>query len=586
MRNFVFLMLLLSACSREFSNIYDAEIPFEAPSNLALAVVSNYEIKLTWNDNSDFEEGFAIERDDGSGQYEIISTVQAGDTVYKHQISPEDEGKLFSYRVRAFFSTRNSAYSNVESHYLLFSPVNPAVRLFPDVSKAILSWDDSSGIEDGFVIERMDDTVYNFLGTVDANVTEFAIDLAQFDSTIQSRKCYRVRSRKNEFNSAPSDTLEIRNWISGGTGNLLWSGEHSSDITSLALDSEELYLGSGDESGILKVWKFSSGEQLWTAQVSPEIDTLFFGVDNSMIFSLCSDSLLSAWSSASGTALWSGTTTDKLFSIQTGAEPRVAICPQSKQVKVTSLLTGITFWDSTFNTNVSGIQLSPGGSVITVSLDRDIASVNMSDNRVLWSISTNESISDIYLTKDDSTIIVIGNYGMIKGISAEDGSLIWQDTYARHYKDNIEIPLLLSPDNNKVATIYSDSLKVWNIATGNLNLGIQREHFYSAVYSLDCATLFLAYYGGIDAIDALVGSTTWSKEFTVSGLVLSRDGSTLVAWPALQVIEASNGSEIWSSSNVKSSCIPLINSDASKICRIEWEDEVMVYSLKWSAYTL
>jgi len=70
-------------------------------------------IRLEWQDNSEGEDGFSIERDDGGGFVEI-DTVGAGVETYDDTDVPT--GDTYTYRVRALSSALgDSEYSNEAS---------------------------------------------------------------------------------------------------------------------------------------------------------------------------------------------------------------------------------------------------------------------------------------------------------------------------------------------------------------------------------------------------------------------------------------------------------------------------------------
>ena len=84
-----------------------------APRKLNATAVSSSEISLTWQDKSDNEEGFEIERCTGSGCGGFLPLAQVGanDTSYSDLgLGPET---ICSYRVRAVNSGGNSKYSNI-----------------------------------------------------------------------------------------------------------------------------------------------------------------------------------------------------------------------------------------------------------------------------------------------------------------------------------------------------------------------------------------------------------------------------------------------------------------------------------------
>jgi hypothetical protein len=81
-----------------------------APSNLIAIAVSDIQIDLTWVDNSDIEDGFKIERKEGSGSFSQIMTVDSNVTSWSdRELNLEI---TYTYRVRAYNSAGNSAYSN------------------------------------------------------------------------------------------------------------------------------------------------------------------------------------------------------------------------------------------------------------------------------------------------------------------------------------------------------------------------------------------------------------------------------------------------------------------------------------------
>ena len=129
--------------------------PIEAPINLE-AVVMDKKINLTWEDNSDNESGFVIERKEGdtlsTDSFAILDTVSANDTIFVD--STVQDSMKYTYRIYAFNSDTTSPFSNyatsdfitsikssfVIKNYLLYqnypNPFNPITNIVYQIPKA------------------------------------------------------------------------------------------------------------------------------------------------------------------------------------------------------------------------------------------------------------------------------------------------------------------------------------------------------------------------------------------------------------------------------------------------------------------
>lgn len=92
-----------------------------APGGLSAVVSSWSKISLTWQDNSNNEDGFKLERKMGEGgTYSQIVIVSANAEDYSN--TGLDPGTTYYYRVRAYNPTGDSNYSNEASTTTLPHP--------------------------------------------------------------------------------------------------------------------------------------------------------------------------------------------------------------------------------------------------------------------------------------------------------------------------------------------------------------------------------------------------------------------------------------------------------------------------------
>lgn len=132
-----------------------------APTNLIAAALGPTTIKLDWNDNSNNELGFRIERKNGfNGEFILIDSV--GENITSYTDNSVSDTTLYYYRVYAYNAQHNSAYSNIAQ---VTTPV-PVQLVFFSANliggNIIIEWKTASEKNNaGFYIERKIDENQN-----------------------------------------------------------------------------------------------------------------------------------------------------------------------------------------------------------------------------------------------------------------------------------------------------------------------------------------------------------------------------------------------------------------------------------------
>lgn len=205
-----------------------------APSNLSATAISQTRIDLTWQDNSDNEDGFKIERKTGAGgTYTQISTTAANTTSYQN--TGLTVGTLYYYRVRASNVVGDSEFSN-EAQATTWIPTAPnapsnLTATTISTTQINLTWTDNSNDESGFKIERKTGSggTYAQIATVTANTISYQnTSLAAGTTYYYRARAYNDIGNSNYSNEASATTEQAQ--VPATPTNLSASAISSSQI--------------------------------------------------------------------------------------------------------------------------------------------------------------------------------------------------------------------------------------------------------------------------------------------------------------------------------------------------------------------
>jgi hypothetical protein len=166
----------------DFATIkYSQTESITAPSNLKAQSVDSSFIKVTWQDNSNDEDGFYIERTqiNDSSHWEVIDVVPQNVNQYSDYFVTR--GLKYYYRAKAYSGNLFSEYSNIDSAALggnpSFIPAPPSnlMLLKRTANTILIGWHDNSGNENGFMIARKTerDLFFKIIDTVGTDVVTY-----------------------------------------------------------------------------------------------------------------------------------------------------------------------------------------------------------------------------------------------------------------------------------------------------------------------------------------------------------------------------------------------------------------------------
>lgn len=159
----VVVALLISACGDDSPPMGptgggNATVP-AAPSDLEASQRSQTTVLLNWQDNSDDETGFRIERSlsPGSGFNQVNS---AGGDATSYTVSNLSAATTYYFRVCAYNAAGNSSFTTTVQARTLDRPTQPPAApshlqaTNPTQTSVLLEWHDNSNNEDGFKVEQ------------------------------------------------------------------------------------------------------------------------------------------------------------------------------------------------------------------------------------------------------------------------------------------------------------------------------------------------------------------------------------------------------------------------------------------------
>ncbi len=179
------------------------------PSNLVVKALSTKSILINWQDNTNNENYFTIERKMESTNFITVGIVSDNTTQFKDSTEGIFANTKYYYRVKVITATDSSVSNEVSvltPSYDLIAPSNLEAENFN--SKTIkLNWQDNSNFETYTLIERKSNSNNNYeqIEKVKTDIVEYYDSTVSFNQTYS----YRVRITDGNYYSIYSNEVTI-----------------------------------------------------------------------------------------------------------------------------------------------------------------------------------------------------------------------------------------------------------------------------------------------------------------------------------------------------------------------------------------
>ncbi|MDP4207914.1 MAG: fibronectin type III domain-containing protein [Bacteroidota bacterium] len=217
-----------------------------APDGLKATTASLNQINLSWNDNSNNEVSFRVERSlTGAAPWDSITTLPGNTASYPN--TGLDANTTYYYRVLATNTSGNSDYSNVTSATTPDDPNPPAAPA--NLSATLvnnnlikLTWTDNSSSELNYKVERSltGTSAWDVIATANKNSTSYS----NTGLSLKTQYYYRVQATNSHGSSAYSNTATVRTKISSVTDSIYYQAEDATLSNASAMTNHTGYKGS------------------------------------------------------------------------------------------------------------------------------------------------------------------------------------------------------------------------------------------------------------------------------------------------------------------------------------------------------
>ncbi len=209
----------------EYSNVIEVIIPdfIEAPTELLAQSNGIDEIIVSWTDKSDNETGFILERSLNENMSDSV-VIEIARNIESFADNNLDKNTKYFYRIRAINENTSSDYSNTANATTDDFVESPSKleALSVTSSTIILSWEDNSDNEDGFLLIMSLSIEFSDADTIEIDKdtesfsdqdleknTKYFYKIKAFNSNVDSEYSSTIDATTNDALSSPSELVAV-----------------------------------------------------------------------------------------------------------------------------------------------------------------------------------------------------------------------------------------------------------------------------------------------------------------------------------------------------------------------------------------
>ena len=273
-----------------------------SPTSFSNTILNENAVRLTWVDNSNFEEAFEIQRSiDDPISLSTIAMLPANTVVYTDTSTLRD-GMSYYYGMRAKKGNTFSGQGIISFTYSIPAPILDGGIVETNPNKVILGWQHNTDLAAQYYIEQsINGNAYQLVATLQANNFYDPANhkfVGHYEITVDTANTYkfRVRSASSKYSNEISIAY-VQNYALCAEIQII-----ASDINDVIFSPNNQYAATAHDDGTAKLWDVSTGSLVQTfSRCSNKIYAISFSPTGDTLATASFDGSVILWNTATGT---------------------------------------------------------------------------------------------------------------------------------------------------------------------------------------------------------------------------------------------------------------------------------------------